>query len=513
MLNCGRLWEINAEVLKLTEILKLTLSAYSGQFRLSDFWLPWQCDAGEEMIMLPDTKESLPNHHKQVILGTAIAICVLVVGYINIRLGVDQVYSHFFYLPIILTGIWYHKKAIYVALFLGAVHVYAEYIVSGSIIPGTIIRAAFFLGAALVIGHLSEERDGYYRALKISIKQQELILQEAEEGIFSLDVQGTVTFANPAGVKMVGCQPEDITGGRINLTQLLQQPAYMENKPGNTILNTLTKGVLSGSVEECIVDRFGKKITLEFTSKQIQEQGSVMGAIVVMRDITESVRVKKELARLDKLNLIGKMAAGLAHELRNPMTTVRGFLQMSIEKTEIIKREHMELMIEELDRANSIITEFLTLGKHSMINCRVQSLNATVEAVSELIGVSAANQGKQVRISLGKVPDILFDDGEIRQLIYNLVNNGLEATPLGGEVNISTYYKNSQVYLAVKDQGSGIEEEVLERMGTPFFTTKETGTGLGVAICYSIAFRHNATISVTTGSGGTTFEVKFPTTT
>ncbi|MFA4886504.1 MAG: ATP-binding protein, partial [Desulfotomaculaceae bacterium] len=115
----------------------------------------------------------------------------------------------------------------------------------------------------------------------------------------------------------------------------------------------------------------------------------------------------------------------------------------------------------------------------------------------------------QLEFELWDIPYIDLDEKEIRQLILNLVRNGFEAMPSGGTLTIKTFRDSGEVVLAVKDGGKGIGPEILEKIGTPFFTTKDTGTGLGLAVCYSIAARHNARIEIETGPKGTNFYVRF----
>lgn len=116
---------------------------------------------------------------------------------------------------------------------------------------------------------------------------------------------------------------------------------------------------------------------------------------------------------------------------------------------------------------------------------------------------------KSIRTELGVIPDLLVDEKEIRQLLLNLVRNGLEAMPAGGTLAIKTYAEANEVILAIKDEGQGISPEMLTKLGTPFITTKENGTGLGLAVCYSIVARHKGTINVETGPDGTTFYIHF----
>ncbi|MFA4884734.1 MAG: ATP-binding protein, partial [Desulfotomaculaceae bacterium] len=227
-------------------------------------------------------------------------------------------------------------------------------------------------------------------------------------------------------------------------------------------------------------------------------------------DITEQKRMGKEIARLDRLNLVGEMAAGIGHEIRNPMTTVRGFLQMLGEKDDCTKyKDYFSLMIEELDRANSIITEYLSLAKNKPVELKRQNLNRIVTVILPLITADAMVTDKHIEIELADIPKMLLDEKEIRQLILNLVLNGLEAMSTGGRLIIKTSAEDDEVVLEVRDHGKGIKPDVLEKIGTPFYTTKENGTGLGLAVCYSIAARHNAAIKVETGPDGTTFIVRF----
>lgn len=231
--------------------------------------------------------------------------------------------------------------------------------------------------------------------------------------------------------------------------------------------------------------------------------------IIVVTDVTERTLLEKEMVRLDRLNLIGEMAAGIAHEIRNPLTSVRGFLQMSKFKRDILSLEHIELMMGELDRANGIITEFLTLAKNKVNDKAQKHLNEILIALFPLIQAEALLSDKHVLHELGDCPELYLDEKEIRQLILNLVLNGLEAMSSGGTLTIKTYSEEQSVVLEIRDQGVGIKPELLEKIGTPFFTTKDKGSGLGLAICYSVAERHHAVIDVKSGDHGTVFSIRF----
>lgn len=261
-------------------------------------------------------------------------------------------------------------------------------------------------------------------------------------------------------------------------------------------------------IEKRYVKKDGTILWASLTIAQSKEPYEF--AIAFIQDITQKKLYEEQMVKFDRLNLIGEMAAGISHEVRNPLTTVRGFLQILQNKEECLNyRDYFILMIEELDRANAIITEFLSIGKNTPTDLNLQNLNIIVESLKPLIEADAYTQDKYLRIELSQVPSLLLNSKEIRQLILNLCRNGLEAMNAGGTLTIKTLLEGQNIILAIEDEGEGIKSEVLEKLGTPFFTTKKDGTGLGLGICYGIASRHNASISIETRPEGTTFYVRF----
>ena len=233
--------------------------------------------------------------------------------------------------------------------------------------------------------------------------------------------------------------------------------------------------------------------------------------VKILMDITERKNSERELARLDRLNMVGEMAAGIAHEVRNPMTAVRGFLQILGSKLDTQHyKEFFEIMIGELDRANQIISEFLSLTRDKPADFESTNVSEIVHSLYPLLAADALNQDKSVRIEVGRVANIHGNEKELRQLIVNLARNGLEAMSTGQELTICTYMENRSIVLEIKDQGPGFAPLVLERLGTPFLTTKEKGTGLGIVICQSIVARHKATMDFESNARGTTVKVVFP---
>lgn len=256
----------------------------------------------------------------------------------------------------------------------------------------------------------------------------------------------------------------------------------------------------------------GSNIVGVFNAEYIQIKGKTF-LLTVMNDVTARKQLEQEVIHLEKLNLIGELAGGISHEVRNPMTTVRGFLQFLAKKPEYAQHiEYFNLMISELDRANSIISDFLSISKSAPLNSKyiLQDLQKLLSKIKPLIEAEALETHNQLVYCITETPEILVNEHELRQMILNLVQNGFQAMPSGGTLTIRTLYQDNHVVLAVQDQGKGIDNSILDKLGTPFLTTKANGTGLGLAICYGIAHRHNAAIHVDTSSSGTTFAVHFP---
>ena len=237
--------------------------------------------------------------------------------------------------------------------------------------------------------------------------------------------------------------------------------------------------------------------------------------ILSLNDNTDNIDQQKEQLRIEQLNLAAQIASGLAHEVRNPLTTVSGLLQVLVRKEEFIKyKEYVDIINSELSRVNNIIDECLSLGQQTGYGKKILSLNSIIKDTGPLLHAYALDMGQEVTFELGHIPELLLDEIDIRQLVVNLVRNGLEAMSgkgVKGKVRISTYMEDGDVVLTVRDEGGGIEQPVLDKMGIPFYSTKKKGTGLGLAKCYNTVFKHGAVINIITGTDGTTFCIRFGT--
>ncbi len=340
-------------------------------------------------------------------------------------------------------------------------------------------------------------------------KKIQMLLNNNKDGIalFSINKNGTaekIIEVNDRACEWLGYKKEELLEMSPNeIANMIPSSMFeMLNKSKNKSLKAVSYETVNLASKD-------SQIRLEMNVNRFEVDGQNF-SLCTARNVEERDRIETEMAHLERMNLIGKMAAGIGHEVRNPMTTIRGFLQMLVNKKECQQYwEYYKLMIEELDRANCIITEFLSLAKDRVICRRSKNLNVIINSLVPLIKADAIVANKYIKTELGDIPELFVDDKEIRQLILNLVRNSLDAMLPGSYLIIKTYREDEGIVLAIEDQGTGIDPEVLSNIGKPFFTTKEQGTGLGLAICYSIAAHHNATINVETSEDGTTFFIKF----
>lgn len=241
-----------------------------------------------------------------------------------------------------------------------------------------------------------------------------------------------------------------------------------------------------------------------------EESGEIIGAVISFTDITERENLLREMGRLERLNLIGEMAASVAHEIRNPMTVVRGNLQLMAVKS--ADKNRYNLLIGELDRANEIIEDFLSLARNRAVPKSLCSLNKIVSSLQPLLYADAVKSGCVLELDLeSELPDLLLSQKEVKQLILNLCRNANDSMPNNGRLILRTRRVNAFIELQVQDTGCGIPLDCVKKVKEPFYTTKSNGTGLGLAICQSIAEQHDAELTIQSCEGlGTTITIQFP---
>ncbi len=304
----------------------------------------------------------------------------------------------------------------------------------------------------------------------------------------------------------------------LGITRLQMDTQYGELIRGNELMlqipepdehSTVPEGI---SREVTFTNHAGDERACILRTVRLDFNGELL-LLTMISDLTEHKQYEHELQRLSQLHLVGEVAAGIGHEVRNPMTTVRGFLQlMLMQGKNTLEPAYLQVMIEELDRANQIITEFLSLAKDHMVQLKRENLNDLIRKILPLIEADASVTGKIITTHLTDVESIEMDNKQITQLILNFIRNALEATGENGWIQLKTYMQDGRAVLVIEDNGPGIPADVVEQIWKPFYTTKENGSGLGLAVCFSIANKHGASIDLSTGKEGTAFYVRFRTT-
>lgn len=263
---------------------------------------------------------------------------------------------------------------------------------------------------------------------------------------------------------------------------------------------------------------FGKArhVPLSISASQIRnEDGNYLGNVFILRDLREVRRLQEEVRRKEKLAALGGMAAGIAHEIRNPLSSIKGFAKyfegQSAEGSEA--RELAGVMAKEVDRLNRVITELLEFAKPSDLKPRPTDVNALVEHSLRLIRQDA--EGRNIRIEFAQdshLPRVDIDPDRFTQALLNLYLNAIQAMDDGGTLAVRASADGaSGIRIEVEDSGKGIPAESLGRIFNPYFTTKPSGTGLGLAIVHKVIEAHGGEIKVKSVPGhGTAFHIFIP---
>lgn len=236
-------------------------------------------------------------------------------------------------------------------------------------------------------------------------------------------------------------------------------------------------------------------------------------AVLVIENADQQMRIREDLKRAEKLNVISQLAASVAHEVRNPMTSVRGFLQLMVEDKNLIEaqRHYIDIAINELDHAQSIINDYLSLARPNTEDFTTIHISNEVKKTIELMTSYSNIQNITIETNIEEELYIRGNKNEIKQVLVNIIKNGIEAMEKGGRLTVNAFKKGEIVTIEIIDNGKGMTKSQSKKLGTPFYTTKEKGTGVGLTISFQLIQAMKGSVKVDSELGkGTTFTIQFP---
>jgi PAS domain S-box-containing protein len=309
---------------------------------------------------------------------------------------------------------------------------------------------------------------------------------------------------------MVGYQKEEIIGkyqhSLIHHTHSDGMPYKPEDCP---IYHAVNSGKTTYVREDVFWRKDGSSFPVEYISTPIKEVGQIIGSVITFRDISEKKKMEELMIKSEKLSIIGELSAGIAHEIGNPLTTLKGFLQL-FEAGTLPKQEYLSIMKTELERIEQISQEMLSLAKPDIANYEYTDIRQLINGVVKLLDTKAFRKSIHIEVDIQNEILIFCVKNQLIQVLINLIKNAIEEMERG-TVLISARKIGNEVYIKVKDDGPGIPEHLLKKIGEPFFTTKENGTGLGLLVTYRIIQNHKGKVEVNSKVGvGTTFIITLP---
>jgi PAS domain S-box-containing protein len=364
---------------------------------------------------------------------------------------------------------------------------------------------------------LSSFRDVTHRFnLESQIRNQDELernlIQASVDGIVVNDMLGTILVFNQGAAKILGYSPEEAIG-KLNVSQLYPARVAHDIKEKIYSAEYTGPGMLE-NYETLVIRKDGTLVPIWLSARILHEGDREIGIVGFFRDLRERKRLEEELFRSERLATLGRMVAHISHEIKNPLITIGGFAGQLERLKELPDdaRRKLQLIRQEVQRLEKFLGDLGTFTRATPPRKVSGDLPALITEVAEFMGPAFKERGIVFELRAPKaMPRFYFDPGQIRQVLINLLKNAQEAMPQGGKLTVTVELRHDQAYLTISDTGVGISPEHQKSLFTPFFSTKEGGTGLGLTICQGLIEQHHGTIEITSEVGhGTTCIIHLP---
>ncbi|MEK4147899.1 PAS domain-containing protein [Robertmurraya sp. FSL W8-0741] len=353
---------------------------------------------------------------------------------------------------------------------------------------------------------------------KQSERKLKATLKEVNDIKFALDQSSIVAFTDEKGI-ITRVNDKFCEISQYNRDEIIGKDHSILNSGyhSHDFFRELWRTIGSGSVWKGEIRNKAKDGSYYWVDTTIvpfmNERGKPYQYLAIRNDITERKRTEEILHRQDKLAAVGQLAAGVAHEIRNPLTSMKGYAEFLLEdETDEQRREFVDIILDEINRVNQIVEDFMVLAKPKVVDLKEKNIIPIIKDVLSLLEFEARK--KKVRMHFEANDDIVqieCDENRLKQVFLNFVKNGIEAMPNGGDITVRVHVASEQVQISIQDTGVGIPEEKLKRIGEPFYTTKKDGNGLGLMVSYKIIESHNGTVFIESElNKGTTFNIILP---
>jgi PAS domain S-box-containing protein len=371
--------------------------------------------------------------------------------------------------------------------------------------------ASFIIGAFHDVTKQLKEKEKELVRLKALAEQRaeniesynENILQCVTSGVMTFDTQYKLTTINRAAEEILNLNRDKVLGKKCR--DLFNQGSITE-----AVHRTLEWNAPSARME-AMLDSAGEHLWLGYNTAVLTDRhGEAIGVILSFSNLTEVKHLQEQIELRERLTALGEMSAGIAHELRNPMAVISGYLNLMSKKSDPIAQELLRKIADEINGMNRIIGDLLTFARPASLNRVPINVGEMIEScLTSVLQVRSAESRVTTELNLDTVT-VSLDEVLMRQALTNLIQNAVEAMPDGGNLSIRCR-AGIDLNVVIQDTGTGIPPDNIKKIFLPFFTTKDNGVGMGLALAHKIITSHGGRLEVESSEGrGTSFSVTLP---